>query len=285
MATATVRRSERLLITVPIRVEGLDSSGDKFIENTRTLIINRHGARIRLKRLVKPGAMLKIVTLIGNRNAEFRVVGRTQPMSDQGSEWGVECMDNKLNIWAIDFPPPQDGDGECSGLLECRRCHTVALSPLSLVEHDVLATSGLLTKECKTCGQASTWGYSEKQVAIPVPGQEAEPSIREVMEPPPPSSNRRNHGRPALRLPIRVRNYYGMEEMAKSENISKGGLAFMSDKNYEIGEGLQVTCPYDPAGHNIEVRARVVRRREMKGSGRTVYGVRYEKEPNPGSAS
>ena len=73
--------------------------------------------------------------------------------------------------------------------------------------------------------------------------------------------------------------------MAKSENISKGGLAFMSDKNYEIGEGLQVTCPYDPAGHNIEVRARVVRRREMKGSGRTVYGVRYEKEPNARSAS
>jgi hypothetical protein len=280
MATAAVsrRRSERLLLTVPIRVEGVDSSGQKFIENTRTLVINRHGARIQLKRAVGVGAKLKIVNLVGNRDAEFRVVGPTQPMNDQGSEWGVECTDEKRNIWGIDFPPPVVGEAEGSSLLECRRCHTVALTPLSLVEHDVLATSGLLNKACKSCGEHTTWGYSEKKMAMSTPGEDTDPSIGKGMESPPPWSQQRAHSRVALRLPIRVRNYYGIEEIAKSENVSKSGLGFVSEKSYEIGEGLRVTCPYDPAGHNIELRARVVRRREMTGTPRNVYGLRYEKE-------
>ncbi|MBZ5563787.1 MAG: hypothetical protein LAP13_15360 [Acidobacteriia bacterium] len=38
-----------------------------------------------------------------------------------------------------------------------------------------------------------------------------------------------------------------------------------------------VICPYDKAAANIEVRSTVVRRREMQGTNRSVYGVRYEK--------
>ncbi len=256
----------------------MDPSGQKFAESTRTLVINRHGARIQLKRPVKPGSSLKIVNLMGNREAEFRVVGPTQPMTEQGSEWGVEYKDDKRNIWGVDFPPAQDGTSACSALLECRRCHSAAMTPLSLVENDVLGTAGLMSKECKTCGQATPWGYSEKQVGMPLPGQESEPSLKEVMESPPPWSQQRTHKRVQLRLPIRVRSYFGAEEITKSENVSKGGLAFVSDRHHEIGEGLKVTCPYDPSGHNIELLARVVRRREMKGTGRNVYGVRYEKE-------
>jgi c-di-GMP-binding flagellar brake protein YcgR len=112
---------------------------------------------------------------------------------------------------------------------------------------------------------------------MPVPGQEAEPSINEIIESPRPLENRRNHARVALKLPIRMRSYYGEEEFAKTENVSKGGVCFISEKNYQAGEILLVTCPYDRGAHNIEVRAKVVRAREMKGTGRKVYGVRYEK--------
>jgi hypothetical protein len=73
------RRSERLLITVPIRVEGMDREGEKFTEDTRTLVINRQGARIYLKREVAVGAVLLIATTVGHRKARFRVVGPTQP--------------------------------------------------------------------------------------------------------------------------------------------------------------------------------------------------------------
>jgi hypothetical protein len=224
MAESNRRRTERLLLSIPVRVEGFGVSGQKFSENTRTVIINRHGASIQLKQPVTPGLTLTISNLMANRGAEFRVVGPTQPRSDEGGEWGVECKDEKRNIWGIDFPPVQDEESSCSALLECRRCHNVALTPLSLVENDVLSASGLLTKECQTCGRPTPWGYNEKQVAIPPPGQEPEPSIKEIIEPPRPDSTRRSHLRVALRLPIRVRSYYGAEEVGKTENVSKGGL-------------------------------------------------------------
>lgn len=278
MAQANRRRSERLLLTIPIQVEGSDPKGQKFNESTRTLVINRHGARIQLRHPVGPGATVRISNLAGNRKADFRVVGPTRPVSEEGGEWGVECLDEKGNIWGIDFPPPQDGEAGCNALLECRKCHTVGLTPISLVEHDVLTSAGLLTKDCKSCGRATSWGYAEGQVGIPGLGQELEPSLREILEPPQPQSNRRQNRRVALQLPTRIRNWYGTVEFGKSENVSRGGLAFVSEKDYEIGEALQVTCPYDPKGHNIEVRGRVVRRREMQGTGRKVYGVRYEKE-------
>jgi hypothetical protein len=272
------RRTERLLLTFPIRVEGADARGQPFSENTRTLVVNRHGARIRLKRVVTVGQTLHIVNLVGNRAADFRVVGPTQPLTEQGGEWGVECRDEQHNIWGIDFPPLREDQPACSVLLECRRCHQVGLTPISLVEYDVLESAGVLPKECKTCGQFTSWGHSQGQVGMPAPEQIADASLKEVLEPPPPTAERRTNRRASLRLPIRVRNWYGTVECAKTENVSKGGLAFVSEKHFELGEALLVTCPYSPGVESIEVRASVARRLEIKGSGRFLYGLRYEKE-------
>jgi hypothetical protein len=277
VAEADRRRSERLLLTIPIRVEGVDAKGQPFSENTRTLVISRQGARIQLKRPVAPGTTLAITTLVGKREGKFRLVGPTQPVTAEGGEWGVECLDEKINVWGIGFPPSLRDQEQASALLECRQCHSVNLTPLSLVEHDVLTSSGLLTKECTTCRKLTSFGITEKALGMPVPGQEAEPCISEVIEGPPPWANRRQHARVGLKLPMRVRNFLGAEEFTKSENISKGGLCFVSDKRYELGEVLLVTCPFEKGGHNIEVRSNVVRRREMQGANRFIYGIRYEK--------
>jgi len=152
------------------------------------------------------------------------------------------------------------------------------LTLISLVEYDVLESAGVLPKECKTCGQLTSWGYSQGQVGMPPPEQIADPSLKEVLEPPPPTADRRISLRASLRLPIRVRNWYGTVEYTKTENVSKGGLAFVSDKHFELGEALLVTCPYSPDVESIEVRASVARCLEIKGSGRFLYGLRYEKE-------
>lgn len=270
------RRSERLLLTFSIRVEGADLKGDDFSENTRTLVVNRHGARIQLARPVGPGQKLRIVNLAGNRQADFRVVGPTQPMSQTGGEWGVELQDERKNIWGIDFPPLGDNDHPCSALLQCRACQNVSLTNMSLVELDVLHNSGLLTRKCNTCGKDTAWGYPHRPVGGPPPGAGGEAAAGEDQGAGPAFAERRASPRVNLRMPIRVRNWYGTEELTKSENVSKGGLAFISDKRYELGEAIQITCPYNPGAENIESRARVVRRSEMKGTDRWIYGVRYE---------
>jgi len=200
------RRSERLLLTIPIRVEGLNPKGQKFTEETRTLAINRHGARIRLNHLVAAGAVIRIVNISSGRQAEFRVAGPTQPISDQGGEWGVECQDPKGNIWGIDFPPAAAEESLASALLSCRRCHGEVLMPISLVEYDVLSTSGLLTRNCENCKEATAWGYSEQQISPGVAGRVAAPQAESPAGPAGAATKERASNRVSLKLPIRVRN-------------------------------------------------------------------------------
>jgi len=268
------RRSERLLITVPIHVEGVDRNGEKFTEETRTIVVNRQGARIHLKRLVSAGAMLLITTHVAHRSGKFRVVGPTQPPTGEGGEWGVEAQEAKSNIWGIGFPPASATEGECTALLECLRCHSVKLSHLSMVEHEVLGNSGLLVKECEACLRLTSWSYKEPSVPLATEdGGTLLPSLAEQAA----GRNHRLHNRIALQLPMRIRGFYGSEEFTRTENVSRGGMCFITDRIYEVGEVVLVTCPFEKSGHNIEVRGHVVRRREMQGTGRKIYGVRYER--------
>jgi hypothetical protein len=272
------RRSERLLLTVPIRVEGMNRDGEKFSEETRTIHISRQGARIHLKQVVAPGAVLLISTLLGRRSAMFRVVGPTQPLSAEGGEWGVECQDPNRDIWGIQFPPATPVESTCMALIECRRCHAVKLSQLSLVEHEVLGISGLLVKPCEACGRSTSWSY--KEPSMPFSGDDSGPALPdpESLIEQQPESNRRTHNRVALQLPIRVRSFSGTEEFTRTENVSRGGVCFVTDRKYEVGEIVLVTCPFEKTGHNnIEVRSQVVRYREMHGTGRKIYGVCYER--------
>jgi PilZ domain-containing protein len=282
------RRSDRLMLTIPLKVQWTDSTGETFDEEARSISLNRHGARIYISRSLHAGQTLHLTNRITNRKADFRVVGPVAPRTDKGGEWGVEYVDSKDNIWAIQFPPIQAGEASTpKALLECRTCHSVALAPLSLVEVDVLDTAGIISRECQGCGAATPWGYAEKQVAMGAPPGEiamieeatahAEASAQAQA-----AADRRRHQRVCLQLPVLVRDYYGGVEVTKSENVSKGGFCFFSEKNYYVGQGLMAVCPYNSASssQNIEVRARIVRRQQLEETQRKLYGVRYNPQTN-----
>lgn len=268
------RRSDRIMLTIPLRVHGTDLHGVRFKEDGRTVILNRHGARIQIARRLQNGEVVRLVNLIGQREADFTVIGPVSPLTEKGGEYGMELVDAKDNIWGIHFPPIDEGGGlDSKALMECRRCHEAALLPLSLVQVEVLETSGLLTKSCHHCGVSTPWGYAEKQVAMGgSPGEAAAIADAQAAAT---GADLRRHRRVSLQLPALVRDYYGGVEVTKSENVSKGGFCFASEKNYLIGQGLQVVCPYNPSASNIETRARIVRRHEVEGTNRKVYGVRY----------
>jgi hypothetical protein len=280
---AEKRRSDRLMLTIPLMVHGTDAKGNSFKDDARTITLNRHGARIQVARPLRSGQIIMLTNLVGRREAEFRIVGPIAPITEQGGEWGVECLDPKENIWGIQFPPASEEEGtESKALLECRRCHAVALMRLSLVEVEVLETSGLLTKACTPCEQATPWGYAEKQVAMAGRPEEAAMLAEAVAETRATARGgieQRKHRRVSLQLPVLVRDYYGGVEVTKTENVSKGGFCFVSEKDYHIGVGILVMCPYNPSAQNIEVRARVVRQRLVEGTNRKVYGIRYDTPP------
>lgn len=69
------RNTERILLTIPIRVTAFGGSAGGFSEETYTVEINRAGARIALGHRVETGDTLRIVNLENGREADFRVVG------------------------------------------------------------------------------------------------------------------------------------------------------------------------------------------------------------------
>lgn len=270
------RRSDRILLTIPLSVEGKDAKGKAFQADAQTLVLNRHGGRIRVGRRLQAGQTVRITNMMGRRSSDFRVVGPVSPFSEQGGDYGVEYLQPGQDIWGIQFPPLREGEAEKSNaLLECRKCGQVKLFPVSLVEVEVLETSGILGKPCEPCGATSQWSYTKKQFAMPEPSAAAKENRGNAARPSVPANERRRFRRVSLQLPVRICDYEGGVEITRSENISKGGFCFVSEKRYQPGQGIMVTCPYDSAGENIEVRARVVNCSETKGNPRKVYGVQF----------
>ncbi len=278
--SADKRRSDRILLTIPLVVHQSDASGATSTEEARSVSVNRHGARIRVSRSLRVGQTIRIVNQVSRRSADFRVVGPVAPHTAQGGEWGVECLNSQEIVWGIQFPPiPKEESTNSRALLECRACHTVALLPLSLVEVEVLDTAGIISRRCQTCVTASPWGYAEKQVAMGAPPGESAmiEAAKAQVEDSAREAERRRHRRVCIQLPILVRDYYGGVEITRSENISKGGFCFASDKNYFVGQGIMAMCPYNSASsESIETWARIIRRHQIEGIQRKLYGVRYD---------
>jgi hypothetical protein len=274
------RRTERLFLRYPIRVEGFDCQGRNFSETTHTVVVNRHGGRVLLKAELAAGQTIKITHIVSGREADFRVVGLAGSPGESGGEWGVECRDEGINFWGISFPPMDESVGSSSVLLECEQCHDVALTVFNMVEYDLLESTGSLQRNCSTCRTLTTWIFSHNPTRAPepAPGEAAsDPKAISVPLEIVPAPERRRTPRVSLRLPLRVRNAKDAADLTKSENVSKGGVAFTSGFLFEVDEVLQITCPYNPSGDNIEVAGRVVRRQEVAGTGRYLYGIEYQR--------
>ncbi|MBI1939996.1 MAG: PilZ domain-containing protein [Acidobacteria bacterium] len=276
MSETDRRRTERLLLTVPIRVIGFAAHGSGFTEDTHAIEVNRAGARIALKHRVAPDDSLRIVNLQNYNEADFRVVGKTRLAGGEAAEWGVECLDSGRNIWGIDFPPPlPDENSQAGALLQCQGCGKQALSVLSLMELTILESTDVLQRPCDVCAQHSPWVYADR-----VSGPGDLPPLEPAPSPPPVEKRdegieRRVHRRVALKLPVLVRNHKGEEQIARSENISKGGLAVCLPMMLEVGEIVTVVCPYTAGGQNLEQKAEVRRRADFVAGEKWLYGLKY----------
>jgi len=98
------RRSMRVLLSVPILVTGLDTGKKEFHEETRTLVVNAHGALITLATPVASGQKITLSNRATKLSQDCRIVylgtaqaGRTQ--------MGVEFTKPTPTFWQIDFPP------------------------------------------------------------------------------------------------------------------------------------------------------------------------------------
>lgn len=272
------RKTERLMLAIPIRVLAFGAANGDFSEDSETIQVNRAGARIALRHRVAAGDTLRVINLQNFAEADFRVVGAARLDHGPVAEWGVECLEPGRSIWGIDFPAPLEPEDSVGGaLLHCTGCGKEALAVLSLVEIDILDASGYLQRQCDQCAQFTSWAYGDihRPPKNPADAPPPPPPPKPQLGPQEGGIERRVHKRLPLKLPIRVRDHKGNQEISKTENISKGGLAVCLGMNLAVGEIVSVVCPYTAGGESFEQKAEIRRRANFTPGERWLYGLQY----------
>jgi hypothetical protein len=271
------RITERILLKLPIRVSAFGGSAGDFSEETYTVEINRAGARIALKHPVAANDTIRIVNLENLREADFRIIGPSRLEAGGLADWGVECLEADRNLWDIEFSPPLETPNNPAGaLLKCGDCGAEIFCALRDWEIAILE-SGSLQRFCQSCGGPTTWRHADANSRVgDVRPPEPPPAPPPVAQPPPGTyAHKRAYKRLALKLPILVRDSEGGQEVSKTENLSKGGLAVSLGLKLEVGDVVTVCCPYTAGGQNFEQKAEVRSRVTFFIGERWIYGMCY----------
>lgn len=98
------RRSQRVLMTIPVRVSGQDRLGSSFEEETQTRAISAHGALILISAQVYRGQRLTLSN-IQTKAALECVVAHVDKRRGEHPQAGVEFALPNPMFWHVAFPP------------------------------------------------------------------------------------------------------------------------------------------------------------------------------------
>jgi hypothetical protein len=98
------RRSQRVLMQVPVRIKGADAQGKPFEEFTETLAINAHGALVLLEARVTSGSAVRMQHKRTEEEQECHVAF-LGPVRGGKAEIGLEFSAPRPSFWRVSFPP------------------------------------------------------------------------------------------------------------------------------------------------------------------------------------
>jgi hypothetical protein len=311
-----LRRSGRIAKEIPILLVGTDLKGKVFSEETKTVLLSRHGAGIVSRHKISPDGFLTLRLAGSSKEAEIRLVGPMGTRGD-GCVFGVAFRDPELDFWEIEFPPPSAAGDQLQGLtLECTLCHGREFVQQSDVETDVYAVNESILRHCANCGLTTNWtkaraGDSSGSRPLPSASPAARPSglvkrdslnrqlfdeeavtniALELLEPEPAlepvlpgqsaeKRNRRRDVRTRVNFTACIRHPSAGEEIVECDNISRGGFSFRSQKQYPKDSMVQVALPYFRGSASIFVFAEIKHVEDLLGGTLFRYGAAYLKTP------
>lgn len=98
------RRSQRVLMQVPVRVRGTNAQGQSFEEHTETLAINAHGALILLNTRVTSGSIVQMKHIKTEEEMDCHIAF-LGPVRSGRAEIGLEFSTPRPGFWRVAFPP------------------------------------------------------------------------------------------------------------------------------------------------------------------------------------
>lgn len=264
LAPKQQRRSDRVSLSMPVEVAGEDSHGTYFQETAHTLVISRHGATLVMGTKLRPQQEVVLRSPCTKKKGHARVVGTIGGQAE-GHVYGFALLKSDPRFWGIAFPPVEESENAVARvLLECTNCNARELTYLDELELEVFEANRCLSRECSTCHEVTAWVRASQQ-----DGQHLKrPAGTETR------GNQRRQVRINVKMRACIRHPGFGDELVEVENVSRGGLCFVSPKRYLNGSSVEVALPFEPGAANVFVPARVVR---SGGSarGNQRYGVSY----------
>ena len=101
---ANRRRSQRILLKVPVRVSGLEGGTPAFEEDSNTLAISAHGALVLLSTPVRKGQSLLLSNVRTGSSVECIVAHIGEP-EGQCLQIGMAFLLPNSSLWPVNFPP------------------------------------------------------------------------------------------------------------------------------------------------------------------------------------
>ena len=262
------RQSDRVFLTIPIRVSCIRGRGEVFLEEGQTSDISRQGATIKVERELFAGEIVKVQRLDGiSKEVTARVVGRVARGSE-GNLFGLTILDPAVvDPWGIVFPAVVDMDNAVlRALLRCVSCQRTEVTYLNEFEADLLLCHHYISRLCEQCGGWTTWNRPHDH-----------PPAGSVAAATPGTQNRRSHGRIHVEAVGCVRHPTLGNEVVVVRELARGGLSFFSTTKYPDGSRVEIAVPYSSRAPNIYSPARIVGSRNGAGKGTLEYeyGVAY----------
>ena len=151
------RRSGRIAMELPVVLLGTDTLGKVFSEETKTVVLSRHGAGIVSQYKFAPDDLLTLRLPGTAKEAEVRLVGLI------GGEpgryvYGLAFVDPNLAFWPMQFPPAQPLDQPAEQLeFRCIPCGHRQNFAQRDIEEDVYNVNGFVLHFCPGCGTTTRW--------------------------------------------------------------------------------------------------------------------------------
>lgn len=102
------RRSERVMLQVPVVVQTRGADGKEMRENTQTVVVNAHGGLLKLRMELKVGQPILLINERAKMQQGCRVV-RVETSGAGYSAVAFEFDHPAPQFWPIVFPPADWG--------------------------------------------------------------------------------------------------------------------------------------------------------------------------------
>jgi hypothetical protein len=157
------RRSGRIAKEIDIVLLGTDTAGKVFSEETKTVVLSRHGAGVVSRHRLTPDELLTLRLPGYGKQAVVRLVGQ---IGDEPGRYvyGLAFVEPDPDFWPMEFPPPVSFEPAGLSLtLECSLCQSQQDVEQHEIEEDVYSVNGNILRHCESCGTSTPWRKAQDE--------------------------------------------------------------------------------------------------------------------------